>query len=761
MVFCIMKIWGLAGLIYIFALANTFGTASPPAWELKPVDDPLILPYRFEIRDKLISESFDYTLPIKIHEDGRYGMFIIGDRASNETASSILFYADIERQNAIWHYHVPTDHLAFPLIADFDNDGLEEATTCYVIGDSLWLEIVHVNREVIHKKYIIGGVDRDNSGKWDAQALMLKAYDFNKDGYKEILFAVDCGYDLYPRCVICLDWKNDNILWRYDIAGMINNRNVHLIENPHDNRLLVIFGVMSKGNAAVAGDMDDAHSYMIVLDEDGREKWKVVTGGSFTTASPVVYDFNRDNAPEILVARSASSRAEQTDSSAAKTFFVDLFSLDGTLLAEKELPGISMVRDAQLYDYRLDGIPEVFLTASQKRLLILDHELNVSEEVVASASFTVCDCRDYLDREDNQLLIVIEATKLILTDNRFKPLAEIDGDGPFDVGSFVAIKMPSREQGYTIFAASGISSESYVYELVKAPWHTIFSRKPLLAFLAGAVPLGIIATIIWSILTAFRRKNKIIEEQKNRLDKALTDLRDAQEELVAAEKYRQAKDIAGGVAHEILNALYPARTALESMKERLADRSPESLSRQHKLTDLAERSVDRAMNMVGLVKTYSRLDAEKKAEKTSLAALIAEIIESNKDMIDRTQAKITTAVSEGIKININRIHAYSMLNNLLLNSLQAMESSPQREIRIAAIPEDNLIRIEMADTGPGIPEGNLERIFDAFFTTRPSSGTGLGLSIVKRIVSLYDGRIFVESVLDKGTKFSILISGSE
>jgi signal transduction histidine kinase len=760
MAFWIMKTLIQSGIIFL-ALAGALNAATPLVRELKPVDDPLILPYRFEIRDKLISKSFDNAFPIMINKDGNYGMLIIGGRAFDETASSILFYSDIERHNAIWHYHIPTDNISLPLIADFDNDNLEEAAVCYVRGDSLWLEIVDVEKKVLLKKFIISGVDRDKSGVWDAYALMLKAHDFNGDGFKDILFSVDTGYDLYPRCIVCLDWKNDNILWRYDMAGIINCRNVHLVENPSDGRLLVAFGVASKGNAAVAGDMDDSHSYLIVLDGDGHELWKVETGTSFTTAAPVVYDFNHDNALDILVARSLPKQTDTSDSSVSYGMFLELYNLEGTLIANREIPGMSMVREIQLYDYNSNGIPEIFITASQRRMVTYDHNLDMLEDILGSASFSVFDCRDFLGRGDNQILIAIEATKLLLTDGRFGPLAEIEAPGPFNLYSYRATHISRPSKKITITVSLGINSDSYVYELVKAPWHTIFSRKPLLAFLAGAVPLGIIAAIIWAILTAFRRKNRIIEDQRNRLDKALTELKEAQEELIAAEKYKQAKDIAGGVAHEILNALYPARTALDTLKNRLDDHSSDSINRQQKLMDLAERAIDRAMTMVELVKIYSRLDAEKKTDRNSLAEIVAEIIDSNRDMVEGIGATIRVDVPEEIGINIYRPHAYSLLNNLFLNSLQAMESSPRKEVHITAAVDADQVRIELADTGPGIPEENKARVFDTFFTTRPSAGTGLGLSIVKRIVALYDGRIFLESKLDSGTKFIILVSGHE
>ena len=77
------------------------------------------------------------------------------------------------------------------------------------------------------------------------------------------------------------------------------------------------------------------------------------------------------------------------------------------------------------------------------------------------------------------------------------------------------------------------------------------------------------------------------------------------------------------------------------------------------------------------------------------------------------------------------------------------------QIRLAARSvADDLVEIVVADTGPGIPPGELERIFDLYFTTK-AEGTGLGLSLVHRIVSEHGGRIEVQSALGAGTRFTI------
>jgi signal transduction histidine kinase len=104
----------------------------------------------------------------------------------------------------------------------------------------------------------------------------------------------------------------------------------------------------------------------------------------------------------------------------------------------------------------------------------------------------------------------------------------------------------------------------------------------------------------------------------------MTERKEAGERLLAAqeEKYRQAKEIAGGVAHEIHNALCPATNALEKLKERLSFDNGNDAKRNQDLLDLSETAVYRAMSMTQLVTTYSRLDAEKSSQPVNLSSVV-------------------------------------------------------------------------------------------------------------------------------------------
>ena len=97
----------------------------------------------------------------------------------------------------------------------------------------------------------------------------------------------------------------------------------------------------------------------------------------------------------------------------------------------------------------------------------------------------------------------------------------------------------------------------------------------------------------------------------------------------------------------------------------------------------------------------------------------------------------------------------SVFNNLFINAVQAM-GSKGGHLNVKIQPDDGNVRIEVSDTGNGMPGENLSKIFEPYFSTK-ETGTGLGLAIVQKIVDIHNGTIGVESTVGEGTKFTLRI----
>lgn len=110
------------------------------------------------------------------------------------------------------------------------------------------------------------------------------------------------------------------------------------------------------------------------------------------------------------------------------------------------------------------------------------------------------------------------------------------------------------------------------------------------------------------------------------------------------------------------------------------------------------------------------------------------------------------------QISGNAIQIKQLIDNLVKNAIDAMEHSPGKHLTVQTHLEDETVAIRISDTGEGIAQENLARIFFPDFTTKPiGKGTGLGLASVKSMVEAYSGEIQVESKNGEGTTFIVKI----
>ena len=723
-----------------------------------PVDDPAILKYRFITQIKITNSTTEFWIPLQINPDGKIGLCTIKNNwRPPDSSTALVFRPDPVLGQAIRQVNLNTVGIFNTMPFDFDNDGIDEIALTYGRHDSLWLEILHPNDKFRFVKFLEKGTDRDHDGFWDGGAYFPGRCDIDGNGFQEILVGIDTGYDLYPRKVICLDWKNDKILWEYEIAGNINLYNTFCDVFTRNGERILILGINSKGNAAVARDMDDRHSYVIALNKDGKEVWKLMTGGTFTSGKPVIIDYNSDGVGEILVPYyTGAEKVHDKFPDAPESGFC-ILDLDGNILQIMDFGKGREINQLACFDIDNDGDDEIFASFQNNYISFYDQKLNPLCICSTYADLDIWDCFDFLDLGENQLLLRTNDRKLTLTDLNFQSLAQLDQMADINYTYYRnSLELQHRLKPKMILNG-GAGRENLVMTFGRTPWQTIFSRKPLLAFMAAFIPLSLIIAVIWFILAKFRQKNKIISSQRDQINEALQQLKNTQEKLIAAEKYKQAKGIAGGVAHEIHNALSPALNSLDKLERLLELGRIDDAERVVRLIDLTGRAINRANNMTQLVTRYSRLDMEKGDEPVNLRHIINNVIEEHETVIQKLGVTIETHIGDNLIIHCFEPHAYSMINNIFINALDAMTEVEKRFLNISAQKNGNNVQIEIEDSGKGIPPENIERVFDVFFSTKPSSGTGLGLAMVKKIVDLYNGGIKVHSSLDKGTKFIILL----
>ncbi len=331
--------------------------------------------------------------------------------------------------------------------------------------------------------------------------------------------------------------------------------------------------------------------------------------------------------------------------------------------------------------------------------------------------------------------------------------------------------------GGKIFPINGI-----VRDLVNSANHrAILAIEPLFF---ESTPLGFVIVELASrrgmLLDALRnqisaalmgaRLANEVSSRTRELEAALITLEKNQKQLVHSEKMASLGKLTAGIAHEMNTPLSAMRSSLEEMRrlvleysESIGDRDvgpedhQEIASEMTKAVEIAVRAGEKASGFVRSIKSQTRdmgvkdkqiFDCVRVVEESIL--LLSHALRFSKCAV-RFDIRSRPCTILGIPDRLSQV-----VTNLVTNAMDAMESNGQGAITVGIDTADQETRIWVADTGCGIPEENLSRIFDPLFTTKPvGKGTGLGLTIINDIVQGdFGGRIDVESS-PTGTTFTV------
>ncbi len=216
---------------------------------------------------------------------------------------------------------------------------------------------------------------------------------------------------------------------------------------------------------------------------------------------------------------------------------------------------------------------------------------------------------------------------------------------------------------------------------------------------------------------------------------------------------RIKKDLIANVSHEL-------RTPLTAIKGYLETIEDEPAENQEYYLKIVEKHTDRLINIVNDLLQLSELEKNeqnKDVENIDLKELAKNIIEIFKQRALKKNIDLTLNVPHSIFLKCDPFQIEQMLINLIDNAIKYTESG---DVTLSIKKNEDKIIINVSDTGIGIPNNNIDRIFERFYVVDKShsksmGGTGLGLSIVKHIVLLHNGKIEVNSTPGKGTIFTV------
>jgi PAS domain S-box-containing protein len=237
-----------------------------------------------------------------------------------------------------------------------------------------------------------------------------------------------------------------------------------------------------------------------------------------------------------------------------------------------------------------------------------------------------------------------------------------------------------------------------------------------------------------------------------------------EEELMRSEKLASLGQLAASVVHEVNNPLAGIMVYVKLLQKKCASQKIQSESTEGQLLKM-EKELDRTTKII-----RNLLDFARQSEPSMSPIDINKVIDSALLLV-KNQINLENIILEknfgndlpSVLADVDKIQ--QVLINIILNAIQAMPDGGSLAISTSEAPniligeeQKDTVRIDIKDTGIGIPKENLDKLFNPFFTTKEKGkGVGLGLSVVHGIVSKHEGKIDVDSEIEVGTTFSIYL----
>lgn len=636
---------------------------------------------------------------------------------------------------------------------------------------------------------------------WDGSPVQAEAADLDGDGSAELVVAVEAGYARRPRSIIALDWLTGRTKWQYDMGP--NPHDFYLVDVDSDGQTEVLLGSAAPANGNQTEDEQDWITYAYCLGGDGILRWRIPLGsyGQSAVVTRPVRSAGRDPALVVWEYGHPIPGAEPDS----------IFLLDASTGSIRHAAQVGRHgRGAAVLPVGRDDF-RVVTVGSDDTLRLYNSNLKPLRKLpicgngatgIAAGSYSHCGAQEFA-------VTTIDG-KVVLYDSRLLQI----GRGPVTQGGMRALRsIRSSDRSRLLVQVTRESGDAWqLYGFTRdtpllqrpVPLALLIGSAAFFAFIVAALVLsfqhfrtrdvravvrgltgaagvielnrsgtvkrinptaremlgpdwdpraGILGSAIKSTLQdrvgSPPRELPALATGGRTVFARLVRIRSGAlltiEDITAVEYLRRVQSwvpVAQKLAHGIKNPLTAIGLTLQRLERQCG---PESVGHVESMKD----DVDRLRRMAGSFMRFTKMEPPK-FEPGDLNKLI-------RDCVGRFESVRPTGVE--LKLELADVMPPVLYDsaqlseacaNVVENAIAAIGESGKLTVRSAASPDGKSVTVSFADTGPGIPERYLAKVFEPYFTQKPG-GTGLGMAITKRIVEDHKGSVSVRSTEGKGT----------
>jgi signal transduction histidine kinase len=591
------------------------------------------------------------------------------------------------------------------------------------------------NHQYLQKKITLENLSEELP-LYEVEFLKPIKVDLEPDGKDELVIIFGIDDKKYPRGVACFDLESGKRLWEYYSGTQIVNAKFKDLDGKPGKE--IVLSSFAAHDGMEKNGTSDSYSYVILLDGNGKERWKKAIGGLLTYVLTTIADLDNDGTFEIV----AATQSHRTRIKAWGKITI----LEGTSGEQKSLENFETVSLSNPFVRESKKEARIYIGDSEGCIRILDRHLQTLKIIKESAPIAVLNTStpsrnwNFLyARSQNRLMAFDMDLKRKVFSYKFEsPSAE---DRNLTGSFFVPLRTNNKQGNYALVNADQLYRLRASPVSFKKKFKNIVDSGLLVSFLSLLLFNGVF--IYWGYLIKTSTHLQPLR-QKKKLE------------------ISQFFEILQGISHQLKNPLSTILWTAEKLKRSINKPGNKEKQKEENYLQLADFLVDDVKTLRQQTNNLLKLIQIQKPcfRKKKLKSLLQKLMEHYHAFLDEN-IEIQLEMEEDISLLMDEELFKEAVVNLVDNAIAAMPDGGK--LTISAVPVVSPARgnfshvlIEIEDTGIGMDEQELSQVFIPFFTQK-EKGTGIGLTICKRIIEAHNGTINIQSRKNFGTKIAIKI----